>query len=111
MRLGEIWNVNFSPQVGDEIQKIRPAIIISNDAMGELKLKVVIPLTDGIRTVQEWHVPIQPDNLNGLSKSSVADCFQIKSLPENRFVSKLGILSSDDSDEVKLGIMKVLNLL
>ncbi len=32
MRRGEIWWVDFDPSVGGETRKIRPAIIVSNDA-------------------------------------------------------------------------------
>lgn len=31
---GEIWQVNLDPTVGAEIQKSRPAIVISSDAVG-----------------------------------------------------------------------------
>ena len=32
MNRGEVWWVNFGPSVGGEIQKKRPAIVVSNDA-------------------------------------------------------------------------------
>ncbi len=32
MKRGEVWWVNFHPSVGGEIQKQRPAVIVSNDA-------------------------------------------------------------------------------
>jgi mRNA interferase MazF len=32
MKRGEVWWVNFDPSIGGEIQKQRPAIIVSNDA-------------------------------------------------------------------------------
>src|SRR3990172_12838838 len=32
MKRGEAWGGNFDPSVGGEIQKRRPAVIISNDA-------------------------------------------------------------------------------
>ncbi len=31
-RRGEVWWVSFDPSVGGEIQKTRPAIVISNDS-------------------------------------------------------------------------------
>ena len=37
-RRGEIWLVDFDPAVGAEIQKVRPAVVISLDAIGRLPL-------------------------------------------------------------------------
>ena len=31
---GEVWLVKFYPQVGGEISKLRPAIVISHDTIG-----------------------------------------------------------------------------
>jgi mRNA interferase MazF len=42
---GEIWLVNLDPTVGAEIQKTRPAIVISSDCIGKLFLKLVVPIT------------------------------------------------------------------
>ncbi len=43
---GEIWLVNLDPTVGAEIQKTRPAIVISSDYIGKLPLKLMVPITD-----------------------------------------------------------------
>ena len=46
MKRGEVWWVTFDPAVGSEIQKTRPAIIVSNDSANRnLKRVVVVPLT------------------------------------------------------------------
>lgn len=45
MKASEVWLVNFSPQVGHEIDKIRPAAIVSHDHLGSLELKIVVPIT------------------------------------------------------------------
>ena len=46
MRKGEIWLINLDPTVGAEIRKTRPAVIVSEDAIGVLPLRVIVPLTD-----------------------------------------------------------------
>ena len=46
MKQGEIWIINLDPTVGSEIKKTRPAIIINDDALGKLPLRIIVPLTD-----------------------------------------------------------------
>ncbi len=111
MKIGEVWNINFDPKIGDEINKVRPAIIVNNDNVGALNLRVVVPVTDAIRSVRDWHVFLKKNNINNLTKDSVADCFQIKSISVKRFVSKRGKLSIQEMDDVKLCIMKILDLI
>ena len=43
---GKVWLVDFDPAVGAEIQKVRPALVISVNSVGRLPLRVVVPLTD-----------------------------------------------------------------
>lgn len=43
---GEIWLVNFNPQIGDEMGKARPALVLSVDGMSRLQLRIIIPITD-----------------------------------------------------------------
>lgn len=111
MKHGEVWLVDFAPKIGQEIGKVRPAIIVNHDSMGALQLKIVVPVTDALRSIREWHVPLNPSEENGISKPSVADCFQVKSISKERFLKRLGALSSDEMDEVKLALIKVLGLL
>ena len=111
MKHSEVWQVDFAPTVGQEIDKVRPAVIVNHDSMGALRLKVVVPITEAARLVRDWHVSIYPSKENGLSKKSVADCFQIKSISNERFVKRLGILSTREMEQVKIGLIKVLDLL
>ena len=50
MKRGDVWWVQFVPSVGTEIQKKRPAIIVSNDkANQKLPRYVVIPVTSNVK--------------------------------------------------------------
>jgi hypothetical protein len=67
---GEIWLVNFDPAVGAEIQKWRPALVVSVDSIGRLPLRMVVPITDWKPQYANypWFVEIPADATNGLSK-------------------------------------------
>ena len=46
MKQGEIWEINFNPAFGAEIKKKRPAVIINDNAIGILPLRVIVPITE-----------------------------------------------------------------
>ena len=88
MKQGEIWMINLNPTVGAEMKKLRPAIIVNDDALGKLPLKVIVPITDWKAKFElaQWMVKFDPDEGNGLKKISAADCFQVRSVSTTRFV-------------------------
>ena len=98
MHSGEIWLINLDPTIGAEIQKTRPAIIVSSDAIGVLPLRVIVPLTDWKDRYQQaaWMVRISPDSDNKLDKMSTADAFQVRSLSTSRLIRKIGEISQGD---------------
>ena len=112
MKQSEVWLLNLDPTIGAEIKKTRPAIVVSDDAMGKLPLKVIVPVTDwkDKYSIAPWMIKISPNSSNGLSKDSAADCFQVRSVSEKRFVRKLGKVSDIDLDEIKRGLSKILSI-
>ena len=59
MKQGEIWLIDLEPTVGAEMKKIRPAVIINDDALGRLPLKIIVPLTDWKEhySMATWRIP------------------------------------------------------
>ena len=112
MKQGEIWLINLDPAIGAEIKKTRPAIILNDNSLGKLPLKIIVPLTDwkDRYEVAPWMVNIKPDNLNNLLKESAADCFQIRSLSEERFIRKVGRISSKNLNDIKNALKRVLSI-
>jgi mRNA interferase MazF len=113
MQRGEIWLINLSPTLGAEMQKTRPAVVVNDDEVGILPLKVIIPITDWKDRYAQapWMVRLEPTPENGLSKTSAADAFQVRSVSEQRFVSRLGSLSLDNLEAVGNALKRVLQLL
>ena len=112
MNQSEIWLIDLEPVKGVEIRKTRPCVIVNDNSVGKLPLKIIVPITDwkDRYKVAPWMVKINANEENGLFKTSVADCFQIRSLSEDRFVRHLGKIDDDTLDEIKEAISRVLDL-
>lgn len=106
----EIWLVNLNPTIGAEIQKTRPAVIISSDYIGKLPLKLVVPITDWkpYFIANLWHIRINASPENGLSKPSSADVLQTRSVDIQRFVRKPGSLAESDLQEITRALAAVI---
>jgi mRNA interferase MazF len=103
---GEVWEIRFDPSEGDEIRKIRPAVVMTAHSAGRMRLQVVVPITGWQSQFDRyfWMVQLSPDAANGLSKESAADAFQVRSLSTNRFVRRLGVLKDDQMNEIAAAI-------
>ena len=77
-----------------------------------LPLKIVVPLTDwkDRYDMAPWMIKIEPTSTNGLSKTSSADCFQIRSLSQERLIKKIGYIDETILTELKKAISRVLDL-
>ncbi|MEH2396093.1 type II toxin-antitoxin system PemK/MazF family toxin [Nostoc sp.] len=106
---GEIWLTNFDPIVGAEIKKVRPAIVVSSDGVGKLPIKLIAPITDWKEYYADniWHVKIEPDSANSLTKTSAVDILQLHGMDIQRFIRKIGGCSSEILEEVAAAIAAV----
>jgi mRNA interferase MazF len=102
MNRGEVWQVSFDPAIGQEIQKTRPAVIISSDSLGALDLRVAVPFTGWQAQFVDapWLIRIDPSPQNGLTKTSAADAFQVKSLSSKRFLKRMGTVSAQELNSI-----------
>ena len=106
---GEVWEIDLNPTVGAEMQKIRPCLVVSSDAVGNLPLKLIGPITDykDKYATYLWHVQIDPDQKNGLTKKSSFDALQLRGVDLTRFKRKLGLVSAEVMEEVAAAIAAV----
>ncbi len=112
MKQGEIWLVSLDPTVGSEIKKTRPAMIVNDNTLGKLPLKIIVPLTDwkDRYEIAPWMVKVIPDRQNKLAKDSSADCFQIRSVAEERCIKKVGQVDIETMNKVRKALAAVLNI-
>jgi len=110
MRRGEVWLINLDPTVGSELQKTRPAVIVNDDAIGILPLRVIVPITawQDRNAVAPWMVRLEPETTNGLDKPSAADAFQVRSVSNVRFVRQLGTVSAQALQDIARALATVL---
>ncbi|MCX5885577.1 MAG: type II toxin-antitoxin system PemK/MazF family toxin [Proteobacteria bacterium] len=110
MKWGEVWFISLDPTIGSEIKKTRPAVIVNDDRIGSLPLKVIVPLTEWKEkyAVAPWMVRIDPDNENGLDKPSSADAFQVRSVAQERFIRQMGKLPEITMQEITKALAIVL---
>ena len=85
---------------------------INANSIGKLPLRVVVPITDWKERYElaDWIVKLMPSINNNLVKESGADCFQVRSLSQNRFIRQIGTIPLADFDLVKIALAKVLSI-
>jgi mRNA interferase MazF len=110
---GEIWMVDFSPQIGDELRDPHPAIVISAKGIGALRLRIVVPIRSARAfdfSPHPWMIELTPSPINGLTKPCRADVFQMKSISIERFGRRMGMLESHDFENVMDAVALCLGL-
>src|SRR2546423_128329 len=99
-RRGEVYWVAFGPSRGGEIQKTRPAIVVSNDAANTtLNRLQVVPLTSQIARVFPSEALVV---LRGERRKAMAD--QLTTASRERLVGYLGRINSADMEQVDRAI-------
>ena len=101
-RRGEIWWVSLDPTRGAEMQKTRPAVVLSSNRLGRLPLRLVVPLTGWNANYAglAWMSFVEATPASGLTKPSAADAFQTRGVSLERFGSMLGTLSEETLAQV-----------
>jgi mRNA interferase MazF len=80
--------------------------------VGVLPLKVIVPLTDwkDRYEIAPWMVKVELDAQNGLEKTSAADTFKVRSVAQERFVRKLGVIDARLVAQITNGLGLVLEI-
>ncbi|MDQ1247565.1 MAG: mRNA interferase MazF [Actinomycetota bacterium] len=95
MRRGEIRLVYWEPVWGAEADKLRPAVIVSNDAANLTASRlgrgvlVVVPITSNVKRIYPFQV-VLPAALTALSRDSKAQAEQVRAVAFDRIGERVG---------------------
>ena len=96
MNRGDVWWVSFQQSVGGEIQKRRPAVIVSNDVANKHLNRVqVLPLTKNVAKLYPSEAYI---DLNGEQRKAMAD--QLTTVSKGRLTERIGKVAPTDLDAI-----------
>jgi len=93
---GEVWLVEFGPSRGGEIQKTRPAMVLSRDSSNIVLNRLqVVPVSSQVARLYASEALVL---LNGAPRKAMAD--QITTVAKERLFRRLGQMSADDVEAV-----------
>ena len=104
---GEVWLVRLPRAVGAELQRDRPAVVVSSPVFDSLAVRIVVPLTT-------WRDEfagrfnkflIAATDRNGLRADSAADFLQVRSVSTERLMRRVGVVEADEVEEIVAGIV------
>ena len=105
MRRGDIWLFDLDPVRGAEDNKVRPAIIMSNDGANQAAARrgsgvvTIVPLTTNTSTVYSFQVLLAPQ-ATGLTRESKAQAEQVRSVAVTRATRHVGVVRASDMAHV-----------
>lgn len=100
MQQFKIFLVDLDPSVGAEINKPRPCIIVSPDAMNKfLRTVIIVPMTTPQRDLPT-RILIKATPTSGLKNDSYAVLDQVKTVDKSRVSHMIGEISEAEKHEV-----------
>ncbi|HYW22208.1 MAG TPA: type II toxin-antitoxin system PemK/MazF family toxin [Nodularia sp. (in: cyanobacteria)] len=113
-RMGSIWIVTFDPSVGTEIQKTRPALIVSGTLFNNQRSKVtVLPFTSAKPNnarISPAVVKVPSSSQNGLSVDSLLICVEPMTFDKIRLTELLGELEAELLEKTQNILRRYLSL-
>jgi mRNA interferase MazF len=107
VKRGELWTISGGPGFAG---KPRPALVVQNDIYPETATVTICPITsDGMQTLV-LRQAVEPDDLNGLRRSSRVMIDKVTTLPRSRLGQRIGTLSDEDMTRIDRALLVFLRL-
>jgi mRNA interferase MazF len=101
-----VYWVALDPTLGSEIQKTRPAVIVSNNSCNSFGSRVVVlPLTSNVDSLYPGEAVV---TVKGKPSRALGD--QIRSLDKSRLCARIDTLSHDELSAVDVAVRITLAL-
>ncbi len=110
IKRGEIYLVNLNPKRGNEVGKLRPALILQTDALNEVlhPTVVILPLTTNL--IDQNILRFRIKKRDRLEKDSDVLCDQIRAIDIERIKSEpLTTLSDEELLQIEQRVKIVLD--
>lgn len=104
MLRGEIWQVDLDPVRGSEANKLRPAVVVSNDRANATAARLgrgvvtVVPVTSSTDKVYPFQARLSAQS--GLAVDSKAQAEQVRSVSTERLLHRIGLVSPAELAEL-----------
>lgn len=106
MKRGDEWWIRFGPAVGGEIQKARPAVIVSNDSSNRFLNRLqVVPLTTAVGRSYPSEAIVE---VRGTPHKAMAD--QLTTVSKHRLDNQVDRLTDEDMLSVEQAIKTQLGI-
>lgn len=109
---GDVWEVNLQPIVGAEVGKDRRrVVVIGADGLSPLALRIVVPVTtrQPNHAGKPWLVEIA-ERPPVFTKRVSVDCYQIRCLSTERFLSFCGTITPAEDEAILDGVALCLDI-
>ncbi len=115
MRRGDVYLVDLNPTRGSEANKIRPAVVVSNDAANKTAERTgrgvitVVPVTSRTDRVYPFQTII-PAGEGGLTADSKAQAEQVRAVDFERMHGRLGAIKPASLERLDTALRRHLAL-
>ena len=110
IKTGDIVEVDLNPTQGDEINKVRPCLILEGFGHPGLDLVLVAPITSSNLNNKTEGVFVPIGGRCGLSKPSAVNIYQMRCIATSRISKKLGHIGAKDFDKIKSRLAIILGI-
>ncbi|WP_187647456.1 type II toxin-antitoxin system PemK/MazF family toxin [Nitrosophilus labii] len=105
---GDIVLVDLNPKKGEEIGKIRPAVVMSEDILNsELDVILVVPLSTKL-VDKAYPYRIRAKKRENLEQDSDILIYHLRAVSKKRVIKKIAKLKDEEMDILKKAICEIL---